>query len=320
MRVLITGGAGFIGSNLVRGSLEAGDTVRVFDDFSTGVRGNLAGLEPHVEVVEGSVTDPEAVRRAAAGCEVVYHQAALGSVPRSIEEPLVTHAINATGTLNVLDGARHAGVRRLVYAASSSAYGDTETLPKVESMPPRPLSPYALQKQAGEAYCWLYTTLYGLETVALRYFNVYGPRQTARSTYAAVIPRFISALASGERPRVYGDGGQTRDFTFVSDAVAANLAAATAPAEAAGEVYNVADGKRVSLLELLDEIASALEARGALAVSPVEPEFLPSRVGDVRHSLADVSKAERLLGWKPRVSLAEGIAATVEYYCLERAG
>jgi nucleoside-diphosphate-sugar epimerase len=320
MRVLITGGAGFIGSNLVRGSLEAGDTVRVFDDFSTGVRGNLAELEPHVEVVEGSVTDPEAVRRAAAGCEVVYHQAALGSVPRSVEEPLVTHAINATGTLNVLDGARHAGVRRLVYAASSSAYGDTETLPKVESMPPRPLSPYALQKQASEAYCRLYTTLYGLETVALRYFNVYGPRQTAHSSYAAVIPRFISALASGERPRVYGDGGQTRDFTFVSDAVAANLAAATAPAEAAGEVYNVADGKRVSLLELLDEIASALEARGALAVSPVEPEFLPSRVGDVRHSLADVSKAERLLGWKPRVSLAEGIAATVEYYCLERAG
>jgi UDP-glucose 4-epimerase len=313
MRVLITGGAGFIGSHLVRACLEAGDAVRILDDFSTGFRENLLGVEGDVDLIEGSLVSFDTVRRATAGRDVVLHHAALGSVPRSVEDPVRTHAVNATGTLHVLEAARLEGVSRVVYAASSSAYGGVQALPKRETMPPRPLSPYALQKLTGEAYCAQFTELYGLETISLRYFNIYGPRQTASSTYAAVIPLFISAVLEGKRPTIFGDGRQSRDFTFVSDAVAANRAAIAASEEAAGEVYNIACGGRTALLELLEQVCRAAGAED------VEPDFQPPRPGDVRHSQADVSKAERLLGWRPRVGLAEGIAATLEHFAGGRA-
>jgi nucleoside-diphosphate-sugar epimerase len=312
VRVLVTGGGGFIGSNLVRACLEAGDEVRVLDDFSTGRRDNLRGVERDVELVQGSVVEPESVRAAVTGREVVYHQAAMPSVPRSLEDPVGTHAVNATGTLQVLEASRRAGVRRVVYAASSSAYGDTETLPKHEDMPPRPLSPYALQKLVGEIYCQQYTRLFGLETLALRYFNVYGPRQNPDSPYAAVIPRFVRAAAARTPPTVFGDGLQSRDFTFVADVVAANRAAAVASAGAAGRVLNVARGGRVTLLELWREICAAV------GCEPYEPDFRPARAGDVRHSQADITRARELLGWEPRASLRDGLDETVRWLLGER--
>jgi UDP-glucose 4-epimerase len=307
LRVLVTGGAGFIGSNLVRACLAAGEEVRVLDDLSTGHQENLAEIRGQIDFCRGSVVDFEAVERAVSGCEVVYHQAALPSVPRSIEEPLEAHAANATGTLHVLEASRRAGVRRVVYAASSSAYGDSDELPKVESMPPRPLSPYALQKLVGEVYCRQFSEFYGLDTVSLRYFNIFGPRQDPHSAYAAVIPCFAGAILRGERPVIFGDGLQSRDFTFVADAVAANRAAAAGPPESAGEVFNVACGGRVTLLELLERICKALDR------APVEPIFEPPRAGDVRHSQADVAKAERLIGWRPQHSLDDGLRETVQY-------
>ncbi|MFQ5699599.1 MAG: NAD-dependent epimerase/dehydratase family protein, partial [Myxococcota bacterium] len=240
-------------------------------------------------------------------CEVVSHQAAIPSGQRALDAPLATHEANVTGTLVLLEGARRAGVRRLVYAASSSAYGDAEVLPKREDMPARSLSPYALQKYASEVYCAQYAGLFGLQTVALRYFNVFGPRQDPRSDYAAVIPLFVSALAEGRRPTIFGDGLQSRDFTFVEDVVAANRAAAAAPAEAAGQVFNIGCGARSTLLELLEVIAEVLGVDG------VEPDFQPVRPGDVRHSQADVSRAREVLGWSPRVPLREGIARTAEF-------
>ena len=308
MRILVTGGAGFIGSNLVRALLEAGDSVRVLDDLATGRRENLSEVLADIEFIEGSVVDFERVRRAVEGCEVVYHEAALGSVPRSVEDPLGTHRVNATGTLQVLEASRGAGVRRVVYAASSSAYGDTEVLPKVEDMQPNPLSPYALQKFIGERYCALFTNLYGLETVSLRYFNVFGPRQDPRSAYAAVVPLFVSAAAKGEHPRIFGDGRQSRDFTFVSDVVAATRAAAAGPPESSGGVFNVAQGGRATLLELWAEVCAAVGRER------LEPIFEPPRAGDVRHSQADISRAAEILGWRPRVTLREGLAETVRYH------
>ncbi len=307
MRVLVTGGAGFIGSNLARACLAAGEAVRVLDDLSTGRRENLAEVSGDLEWLQGSITDPDAVRHAVAGCEIVYHQAALPSVPRSLEDPLGTHAVNATGALQVLEASRHAGVRRVVYAASSSAYGDTETLPKREDMPPRPLSPYALQKLVGEIYCRQYAELYGLETVSLRYFNVFGPRQNPDSAYAAVIPRFIRAAQRGEPARIFGDGLQSRDFTFVADVVAANRAAARAPARASGLVFNVARGRRVTLLELWAQVCAVV------GCEPVAPCLEPARAGDVRHSEADVSRARDLLGWEPRAELAFGLRETARF-------
>ena len=307
MRVLITGGAGFVGSNLVARCLEAGDEVRVLDDLSSGRPENLAAIRSDIEFMEGDICDPEVVSRAVANCEVVYHQAAMPSVPRSIERPVRTHAANASGSLNVLQAAREGGARRLVYAASSSAYGDTAVLPKVESMPANPLSPYALQKYVGERYCELYHSLYGLETVALRYFNVFGPHQDPKSNYAAVIPAFLSAIAAGEAPTVHGDGLQSRDFTFISDVVAANRAAADGPQESAGQVFNVGGGNRVTLLDLIREMAAVLGR------DDVEPRFVEARAGDVRDSQADIGKAERLLGWRPQVPLREGLARTAEY-------
>jgi UDP-glucose 4-epimerase len=305
-RALVTGGAGFIGGHLCERLVALGWRVRVLDDFSTGREQNLRDVADRIELVRGDLRDSETVRAAVDGVEVVFHQAAVPSVPRSVAEPVRTNSVNVDGTLLVLECARRAGVRRVVYAASSSAYGDTPTLPKVETMPARPRSPYALQKYAGEVYCQLFTELYGLETVSLRYFNVYGPRQDPNSDYAAVIPRFVTACLRGVAPRIYGDGGQTRDFTCVIDAVRANLLAADAP-RASGSVCNVAAGARTSLNQLLAEIRRQTSAR-------VEPIHAPAREGDVRDSLASLERSRELLGYEPTVSLEEGLQLTIAYF------
>lgn len=308
MRVLVTGGAGFIGSHLVRACLAAGEQVRVFDDLSSGRRENLAEVAADVELAVGGVEDADTLAKVARGCEVVYHQAAIASVPRSVDEPLRTHAVNATGTLNALEAARRAGARRFVFACSTAVYGDDPALPKREDMPTRPRSPYALQKLTGELYCEQYTRLFGLEAVPLRYFNVFGPRQDPRAMYAGVIPIFVTTLAAGRRPRIFGDGLQSRDFVHVSDVVAANRAAACAPASAVGVPINVGRGVRTTLLELLARIAEAL---GRPAPEPI---FEPERPGDVRHSQADPTRAAERLGWRARISLEEGLRDTVAYY------
>ena len=305
-RALVTGGAGFIGSHLTDRLLAEGWSVRVLDDFSSGKERNLEAAADRIELLRGDLRDEALLARAVADVEVVFHQAAVPSVPRSVAEPVRTNAVNVGGTLSLLEAARQAGVRRLVFAASSSAYGQTRELPKVETMPPAPLSPYALQKYTGEVYCRLYAELYGLETVALRYFNVYGPRQDPKSEYAAVVPRFVTACLRAESPCIYGDGEQTRDFTYVADAVAANLAAADA-SDASGAVVNVAGGRRVSLHTLLGIV---LELTGAEVV----PRNEPARTGDVRDSLADLGQARSRLGWEPEVALREGLARTVESF------
>ena len=302
---LVTGGAGFIGSHLADRLVDDGWRVRVLDDFSSGRAANLAGSEATLELLRGDLRDAALLRRAVAGVEVVFHQAAVPSVPRSIAEPERTHDVNVNGTLRLLEVARHAGVRRVVFAASSSAYGDTPELPKVETMPANPLSPYALQKYAGEQYCRLYTNLYGLETVSLRYFNVFGPRQNPESEYAAVIPKFVTACLLGRPPRVHGDGEQTRDFTYVRDVVRANLLAADSD-QAVGTVVNVAGGRRMSLNQLLRHI---VELTGA----EVEAEYAPPRPGDVRDSLADLGRARELLGYRPSVDVREGLLETVDH-------
>jgi UDP-glucose 4-epimerase len=309
-RALVTGGAGFIGGHLCERLLALGWRVRVLDDFSSGRDENLRAIADEVELIRGDLRDAETVAKAVAGVEVVFHQAAVPSVPRSVAEPVRTNSVNVDGTLLVLDSARRAGVRRVVYAASSSAYGDTPTLPKIETMPARPRSPYALQKYAGEVYCQLFTELYGLETVALRYFNVYGPRQDPKSEYAAVIPRFITACLSGVAPRVHGDGEQTRDFTCVVDAVRANLLAADAP-RAVGSVCNVAAGARTSLNQLVAEIRRQTGAR-------VEPIHDPPRTGDVRDSLASLERSRELLGYEPTIGLEDGLRLTISHF--EKAG
>ena len=301
---LVTGGAGFIGSHLTDALLAAGFSVRVLDDFSSGREQNLSQALGKIELIRGDLADPAPTARACRGVDVVFHEGAIPSVPRSVAEPVRTNRANVDGTLNVLECARQAGVRRVVFAASSSAYGDTEELPKIETMPPNPRSPYALQKYAGEVYCRLYHELYGLETVALRYFNVFGPRQDPKSEYAAVVPRFATACLRGEPAQINGDGEQSRDFTFVADTVRANLLAADAPA-AVGQVINVAGGRRISLNEL---IAALQQITGSKAA----PIHGPGRVGDVRHSLADLGRARTLLGFEPQVSLADGLRRTVE--------
>ena len=309
-QALVTGGAGFIGGHLVAQLVADGWNVRVLDDFSTGNEDNLAGSVGRVEVVRGDVRVPEDVARAVEGVEVVFHEAAVPSVPRSISDPWLTHSVNVDGTLQVLEAARHAGVRRLVYAASSSAYGDTEELPKIETMTPNTLSPYALQKHCGEVYCRLYSELYGLETVALRYFNVFGPRQDPESEYAAVIPRFACAALAGEPCHIYGDGKQTRDFTFVADTVQANVLAADAP-EASGSVINIATGKQISLNALWRAICEIVGL-------DLDPVYEPARAGDVRDSLADLGRARRLLDFEPSVDFSEGLRLTIE--CFADAG
>jgi UDP-glucose 4-epimerase len=301
---LVTGGAGFVGSHLVDGLLAAGWSVRVLDDFSSGRESNVAHALARIELIRGDLADAAVTARAVAGVEVVFHEGAVPSVPRSVAEPVRTNRANVDGTLTVLECARQAGVRRVVFAASSSAYGDTEQLPKIETMPPNPRSPYALQKYAGEVYCRLYHELYQLETVALRYFNVFGPRQDPKSEYAAVVPRFATACLRGEPARINGDGEQSRDFTFVADTVRANLLAADAP-DAPGHVINVAGGRRISLNELLATLQK-------ITGSSVAPIHGPARVGDVRHSLADLGRARTLLGFEPEVPLEEGLRRTVE--------
>jgi nucleoside-diphosphate-sugar epimerase len=304
---LVTGGAGFIGSNCVETLIQRGERVRVLDDFSTGKRENLAPWLGDIEVVEGSVARLEDCRRAVEGVDFVLHQGALPSVPKSIELPRETNDANVGGTLNMLVAARDAGVRRFVFAASSSAYGDTPTLPKVETMPASPKSPYAVQKYAGELYCRTFFENYGLETVALRYFNIFGPRQDPTSFYSAVIPKFITAYLQGQAPTIFGDGETSRDFTFVENVVHANLAACVAGPACAGRVMNVACGERISLNDLARVIREALG-------SGLAPEHAPDRKGDVKHSLADVALARELIGYEPKVRFAEGIQRTIAWY------
>lgn len=302
---LVTGGAGFIGSHLVDALLERGAAVRVFDNFSTGSRSHLAHVADRIEVVEADLRDEQAVRRAMEGVTHVLHQAALRSVERSVDDPLASDEVNVHGTLHVLVAARDAGtVRRVVYASSSSVYGDNETLPKREDLTPSPVSPYAVSKLAAEHYCRVFTKLYGLETVSLRYFNVFGPRQNPASRYAAVVPLFMRAALRGEPLEVHGDGEQSRDFTFIEDVVQANLRALEAEG-AAGEVFNIACGARHSLLEMIAVIER-------LAGRALERRHVAPRRGDVRHTLADIDKARRLLGYEPRVSFEEGLRRTWE--------
>ena len=305
MRALVTGGAGFIGSNLVDALVDAGDDVVVLDDLSTGFAANV---HRDATLVEGEVSDPAAVARAVAGCQVVFHQAAHRAVLRSVEQPLDTDRANVGGTLTVLVAARDAGVRRVVCASSSSVYGGAEQLPTPETAPLVPRSPYAVSKLAGEHYGRVFWELFGLETVALRYFNVYGPRQRPDSRYAAVIPLFVDALLGGLPPEVHGDGLQSRDFTFITDAVAANLRAAEAPAQrCAGRAYNVAGGASYSLLELIAILERLIGVE-------VTPSRVAPRPGDVRHTRADVGAAAADLGHHPAVPFEEGLARTVEWF------
>jgi nucleoside-diphosphate-sugar epimerase len=305
----VTGGAGFIGSHLVDELLRRGHVVRVVDNLSTGRRKNLPASG--VEVIEGDVADPAVARRAATGATVMLHQAAIPSVPRSVEDPAASHHANVDGTLQILLAARDAGVKRVVFAGSSSVYGNAAVLPKREDMRPHPLSPYALQKLVGEEYCRLFTELYGLETVVTRYFNVFGPRQNPGSPYSGVISLFVEAMLAGTSPRIHGDGGQTRDFTYVDDVVHGVLLAAERPG-VSGRVLNVAAGGRVSLLDLVRELQTILH-------TTVDPVLGPPRAGDVRDSEADISEARRLLGFEPKTTLAEGLRHTVAWFRAEAA-
>ena len=308
---LVTGGAGFIGSHIAGALAESGARVRVLDDLSTGHAENIEEIDGRVEFVRASLLDADALRRALEGVELVFHEAAIPSVPRSVDNPEETHRACVEGTFALLVAARAAGVRRVVYAASSSAYGDQPTLPKVEDMAPQPLSPYAAAKLVGEYYCQVWARTYGFETVSLRYFNVFGPRQDPGSQYSGVISRFISALLSGERPVIYGDGEQSRDFTYISNVVDANLRAAETT-RGIGEVVNVATGERATLNELLEAL------KGATGKADVTAEYRETRVGDVRHSLADITRARELLGYEPKVGLEEGLRKTIEWWKTSR--
>jgi UDP-glucose 4-epimerase len=299
VKALVTGGGGFIGSNLVRALVERGDDVRVLDNFSTGNRTNLAELADDVEVVEGELRSHERVHAATRGVEIVFHQGALPSVPRSVQDPLTTSAVNVEGTLNVLLAARDEGIRRIVFASSSSVYGNSDELPRVETQNPDPISPYGVSKLAAERYCVSFARVYPIETVALRYFNVFGPNQDPTSQYAAVVPRFVTTIAEERPVSVFGDGEQKRDFTFVSNIVEANLIAADADG-VSGLVLNVATGRGTSVNELADTI-------GAVLGKEVEREYHAERVGDVRDSWADIDRARNLLDWQPRVDLEAGL-------------
>lgn len=303
---LVTGGAGFIGSHLVEALVRRGDRVRVLDNLSTGFRSNLAPFGDAVELVEADLVDADAVARAVAGVDCVFHEAALASVPLSVDHPLRTHAACATGTVTLLDAARRAGVRRVVYASSSALYGDRPGSPKRETDLPAPISPYGAAKLAAEYYCGAFSATFAIETVALRYFNVFGPRQDPKNPYAAVIPIFLTAILSGKAPVIFGDGTQSRDFTYVADVAQANLLAADAP-DAANRVMNVATGRSITLLELLAGLNEVLGTR-------IEPAFAPPRPGDIHESTADIALARKLLGYAPGVSLIEGLRRSIDYY------
>jgi len=310
-RYLVTGGAGFIGSNLVEAIRAQGDDVHVLDDFSTGKRENLAPWIDDIQVFEGSIEDFELCRKAVEGCDYVLHQAALPSVPKSIKLPRETNSVNIGGIVNLLVAARDASVKRFVFAASSSASGNTETLPKVETMTTQPLSPYAIQKLAGEMYCRVFYEQYGLQTVALRYFNIFGPRQDPNSFYSAVIPKFVTACLNDEAPTIFGDGETSRDFTYIDNVVQANLKSCTADDKCAGHVMNVACGGRISLTELANGIRAAL-GKGK------PPKYEPERPGDVKHSMADISAARELIGYDPKVLFEEGIKKTIDWYAAQQ--
>jgi nucleoside-diphosphate-sugar epimerase len=304
MKALVTGGAGFIGSHIASRLIGDGHEVRVLDNFSTGSRSNLAAHDGDFDLIEGDMQSYERAHNAVQGCEVVFHQAALPSVPRSIQDPLTSNAANVVGTLNILLASRDSGVRRVVFASSSSIYGADRTLPKQEDRAPLPISPYAVAKLASEGYCRSFSEVYGLETVALRYFNVFGPRQDPLSQYAAVIPRFITALLEGEAPVVFGDGEQSRDFTYIDNVIDANLRAAEAEG-VSGQTFNIACGERISLNQLLEEIR-------AIVGSEVQASYLEPRQGDVKHSLADISRAREQLGYEALIDFNDGLLRTVE--------
>jgi len=306
-KYLVTGGAGFIGSHIVTALVERGERVRVLDNLCTGKRANLAHLEGRIDFVEGDLRDRAVVEQALAGVEVVFHQAALASVPRSVAAPLDTNAACVTGTVNLLDAARQAKVKRLVYAGSSSIYGDRAGKgAKQETDLPDPISPYAAAKAAGELYCQAFYATYGLPTVTVRYFNVFGPRQDPQSEYAAVIPKFVMKMLAGERPTIFGDGKQSRDFTYVANVVEGNLRAAS-EADASGKTFNIACGESLDLLQLVAAINRVLGSK-------IEPVFDPPRAGDVRDSLADISQAKQVLGYRPVVDFDEGLRRSIEYY------
>lgn len=306
--VLVTGGAGFIGSNLTEALLQRGHFVRILDDFSTGKRENLIfdKAYPSPEVIKGDIREFSTCQKAVKGIEYVFHQAALPSVQRSVEDPETSNAINVGGTLNILLAAREEKVKRVIYASSSSVYGDTPTLPKHEEMPPDPLSPYALQKYIGEQYCRLFYQLYGLDTISLRYFNIFGPKQDPNSLYSAVIPKFIDALLQGRPPIIFGDGEQSRDFTYIENVVQANLLAMSA-GHLHGEAINIACGKRISLNQLLNVLKEILGSK----LSPIYQE---PRQGDVKHSLADIRKGKEILNYEPTVGIEIGLEKTVEFF------
>jgi UDP-N-acetylglucosamine/UDP-N-acetyl-alpha-D-glucosaminouronate 4-epimerase len=306
VKALVTGGGGFIGSHIVRRLLDDGHEVRVLDNFATGRRENLLEILDSIELVEGDIQSDERAHAAVRGCEVVFHQAALPSVPRSIQDPLTSNAANVIGTLNVLLAARDGGVRRVIFGSSSSIYGASEVLPKHEALGAAPISPYAVAKLAAEGYCRTFSEVYGLETVSLRYFNVFGPRQDQLSQYAAVIPNFITAFLRGEPPTIFGDGEQTRDFTFVDNVVQANVLAAEAE-DVSGRIYNIAVGERISLNQIVEQLQ-------LLTGNDLDPIYAPARPGDVRHSLADISRAGVDLEYVPQVRFDEGLRRTLEFH------
>jgi UDP-glucose 4-epimerase len=306
-KYLVTGVAGFIGSAIARGLVQRRHFVRGLDDFSTGKRANVAELKDNLDFREISLLNPDGLASACDGIDCVFHQAAVPSVPKSVAEPKLTNAVNVEGTLNLLIAARDAGVKRVVYAASSSAYGESEVLPKTETMIPRPVSPYAVQKLTGEHYMQVFAAVYGLETICLRYFNIFGPRQDANSQYSAVLAKFITQMLQGETPTIFGDGEQSRDFTYVDNAVKANLLAAEAPADVSGKVFNIATGTRYSLNQTYKMLQGIIEFAGA-------PRYASARAGDVKHSLADINLAQKYLKYSPDVSFEEGLKRTVDWY------
>jgi nucleoside-diphosphate-sugar epimerase len=305
---LVTGGAGFIGSSIARALIGRGDSVRIIDNFSTGKRENLADIADRIELVEGDIRDDKQLSRAVAGVEVVFHEAAIASVPASMAEPLENHAVNATGTMRVLESARRAGVRRVLYAASSAAYGDEPGLPKVETMRPAPISPYGATKLAGEVAMQVYARAFGLETVCLRYFNVFGPRQDPKSEYAAVIPKFITAALAGKQPRIFGDGQQSRDFCHIDNVVEANFAAAAADGpRVSGGVFNIGCGEAIDLNRVVAILGDVLGRK-------IDAVYEPARAGDILHSWGDVSAARTAFGFRAPVSFTDGLRRTIEWY------